>query len=120
MFVNNYFEKDLFLGKITQGGGGFGAGGSRFGSGIGGSGGSGGNVWVNIFLFYDVPYLSIIKVRTGKKFLPAAARYGKRYYQRRKYNKGMYAGMGAGTGYYAGSHMGNRYPYGKYTIILRL
>jgi len=49
--------------------------------------------------------------------LPAAARFGVRYYQRRKYNKGMYAGMGAGAGYYAGSHMGGRYghhhPYGK-------
>lgn len=54
----------------------------------------------------------IIKVRAGKKFLPHAVRFGKRYYQRRKYNKGMYAGMGAGTGYYAGSRMhGPHYPY---------
>lgn len=57
------------------------------------------------------------QVRTGKTFLPHAVRFGKRYYQRRKYNKGMYAGIGAGTGYYAGSRMNNRYgqdhSYGK-------
>jgi hypothetical protein len=47
----------------------------------------------------------IIKVRAGKKFLPQAARFGKRYYQRRKYNKGMYAGVG----YYAGSHAGGHH-----------
>ncbi len=51
----------------------------------------------------------IIKVRTGKTFLPHAVRFGKRYYQRRKYNKGMYAGMGAGAGYYAGSRMSNHH-----------
>jgi hypothetical protein len=58
----------------------------------------------------------ILQVRTGKKFLPHAVRFGKRYYQRRKYNKGMYAGVGAGTGYHAGSqmnHHGQYYPYGK-------
>ncbi len=60
--------------------------------------------------------LLFIQVRAGKKFLPHAVRFGKRYYQRRKYNKGMYAGMGAGAGYYAGSHMSHQdqyYPYGK-------
>ena len=59
----------------------------------------------------------IIKVRAGKKFLPYAIRYGKRYYERRKYNKGMYAGMGAGAGYYAGSRMnqqGDYYPSDGY------
>lgn len=59
------------------------------------------------------------QVRTGKTFLPHAVRFGKRYYQRRKYNKGMYAGMGAGAGYYAGSHMNNHhghyYPHSKLT-----
>jgi hypothetical protein len=51
--------------------------------------------------------------------LPHAVRFGKRYYQRRKYNKGMYAGIGAGAGYYAGSrmgsHHGNYYPQGTET-----
>ncbi|CAF0725661.1 unnamed protein product [Adineta ricciae] len=103
--------------KITHGSGGgsgstfrsSGSGGSRYGSGIsgggfgmGGSGGSGGNAWV----------------RTGKKFLPYAVRFGKRYYQRRKYQKGMYAAAGAGAGYYAGSrmngHHGNYYPDNYY------
>jgi hypothetical protein len=53
----------------------------------------------------------IAKVRTGKTFMPTAVRFGKRYYQRRKYNQGLYAG----AGYYAGSHMGGHYhyPYGK-------
>ena len=84
--------------------------------GIGGSGGSGGNGWVNtIYSFSSMIIvmcwlsLLIIKVRTGKKFLPYAARFGKRYYQRRKYNKGMYAGIGAGMGYYAGSRRRDRY-----------
>jgi hypothetical protein len=58
--------------------------------------------------FFDISIFVIIQVRAGKKFLPYAVRYGKRYYQRRKYNKGMYAGMGAGTGYYAGSRMNNQ------------
>ncbi len=62
----------------------------------------------------------LIKVRAGKKFLPHAVRFGKRYYQRRKYSKGMYAGVG----YYAGSHHGHYYPYhsshGKSTIIILL
>ena len=59
----------------------------------------------------DLSMIVLIKVRAGKKFLPYAVRYGKRYYQRRKYSKGMYAGMGAGAGYYAGSRMNdhNRY-----------
>lgn len=42
--------------------------------------------------------------------------FGKRYYQRRKYSKGMYAGMGAGAGYYAGSrmnHHGHHYQNSK-------
>lgn len=85
--------------KITHSGG----TGSRFSSGVSGSGfssgtggGSGGSAWV----------------RAGKKFLPVAVRFGKRYYQRRKYSKGMYAGIGAGAGYYAGSRMGTRY-YGQ-------
>jgi hypothetical protein len=59
----------------------------------------------------------IVKVRAGKKFLPYAVRYGKRYYERRKYNKGMYAGMGAGAGYYAGNRMnqhGDYYPSDGY------
>ncbi|CAF0780943.1 unnamed protein product [Rotaria sp. Silwood1] len=79
--------------QITHGGG----SGSGFNSRIAGGGfgtggsGSGGNVWV----------------RTGKKFLPQAVRFGKRYYQRRKYNKGMYAGIG----YYGGSH---HHPYPGY------
>ncbi|CAF1485529.1 unnamed protein product [Adineta steineri] len=80
--------------KITSGGGGaFGSrtGGSGGGFGVAGSSGSGGNAWV----------------RAGKKFLPHAVNFGKRYYQRRKYSKGMYAGMGAGAGYYAGSRMNN-------------
>ncbi|CAF1487220.1 unnamed protein product, partial [Adineta steineri] len=81
--------------KIISGGGG-GAFGSRTsgsggGFGVAGSSGSGGNAWV----------------RAGKKFLPHAVNFGKRYYQRRKYSKGMYAGMGAGAGYYAGSRMNN-------------
>ncbi|CAF3236412.1 unnamed protein product [Rotaria socialis] len=78
--------------QITHGGGH-----SAFGSGVAGSGfgagGSGGNSWV----------------RAGKTFLPHAVRFGKRYYQRRKYNKGMYAG----AGYYAGSNM-NRNNYGNH------
>lgn len=54
----------------------------------------------------------MIKVRAGKKFLPHAVRFGKRYYQRRKYSSGMYAGMGGGMGYHAGSHMhGYHRPY---------
>jgi hypothetical protein len=41
------FEKIVFLGQITHGGG-SGGGSSRIGSGIGGGGfGMGGNVWVN-------------------------------------------------------------------------
>ena len=47
----------------------------------------------------------VVQVRAGKKFLPHAVRFGKRYYERRKYSKGMYAGAGAGAGYYAGSRM---------------
>ncbi len=45
-------------------------------------------------------FIIITKAGAGKKFLPQAVRFGKRYYQRGKYNKGMYAG----AGYYAGSH----------------
>ncbi len=51
-FVSPYlwimiFEKIVFLGQITHGGG-SGGGSSRIGSGIGGGGfGMGGNVWVN-------------------------------------------------------------------------
>lgn len=59
-----------------------------------------------------------MQVRAGKKFLPVAVRFGKRYYQRRKYNKAIYAGAGAGAGYYAGSrmnqHHGNYYPNNQY------
>ena len=63
-------------------------------------------------LISDPSIITIIKVRTGKKFLPHAVRYGKRYYQRRKYSSGMYAGMGGATGYYAGSRMhGHHGPY---------
>lgn len=36
----------------------------------------------------------MIKARSSKQFLPAAARFGKRYYQRRKYNTGVYTGIG--------------------------
>lgn len=108
------------LGKITHSGGG---GGSAFGGTSGMSGGSGGSAWVTLL---DDRYLSvlciysffILKVRAGKKFLPYAVRFGKRYYQRRKYSKGMYAGMGAGAGYYAGSHMhrygSNHYYHSKF------
>jgi hypothetical protein len=91
------------------------------GGGSGGfssGGGSGSHAWVDTFLFFLYKYIVIIiKVRTGKKFLPQAVRFGKRYYQRRKYNKGMYAGIGAGAGYHAGSgtgYYGGRYPYGNY------
>jgi len=45
--------------------------------------------------------------------LPAAARYGVRYYQRRKYNKGMYAGMGYYAGSRMGGHYGHNHPHGK-------
>ncbi|CAF4176061.1 unnamed protein product [Rotaria magnacalcarata] len=78
--------------QITHGGGS-----SAFGSGVAGSGfgtgGSGSSSWV----------------RAGKTFLPHAARFGKRYYQRRKYSKGMYSG----AGYYAGSNMNRNY-YGNH------
>jgi hypothetical protein len=106
-FFNNHFENELiFIGKITHS-----IGGSGFGSGSSGGSGSGGgsSVWVRLFHFFktfsDKSTVISIKVRAGKKFLPHAVRYGKRYYERRKYNKGMYAGMGAGAGYYAGSQM---------------
>lgn len=60
---------------------------------------------------------ALYQVRTGKTFLPHAVRFGKRYYQRRKYNKGIYGAAGAGAGYYAGSRMhhgyNRQYPYGK-------
>lgn len=41
--------------------------------------------------------------------MPAAARFGKRYYQRRKYNQGVYVGVAHHRpigyyGYYHGSH----------------
>jgi hypothetical protein len=119
-FVSRYFYHHLqkttdILGKITNGMGGSGSS----GGGISGSGSSGGNVWVRSFSLINL-FLFFIKVRAGKKFLPVAFRYGKRYYQRRKYNKGMYAGIGAGAGagagYYAGGQMdqnGNYYPQGK-------
>ncbi|UJR33713.1 hypothetical protein I4U23_021142 [Adineta vaga] len=105
--------RKITSGSGSGGGGGgissFRSGGNRYGSGMsgggfgmGGSGGSGSSSWV----------------RAGKKFLPVAVRFGKRYYQRRKYSKGMYAGMGAGAGYYAGSrmsgHHGNQYPDNYY------
>lgn len=106
-----------FLGQFAHAGGGstFGSGGSSSSSG------SGGHAWVNIFSFKEIQEISTrvfiwIKVRTGKKFLPTAVRFGKRYYQRRKYSQGVYAGIGAGAGYHAGSHMhhnqyGGYYPY---------
>jgi len=116
-FVGEYFlliaikkrrKSCLYLGQITHNSGSkinSGTSSSRFSSGISGSGfssgsssGSGGNAWV----------------RAGKKFLPVAIRFGKRYYQRRKYSKGMYAGIGAGAGYYAGSRYGSRYPSDGY------
>ena len=111
-------RRQIFLGKITHGTGGssssgFGSGGNKFG--MGGSGGSGGNAWVRSLRFFNVflinRILLFIKVRAGKTFLPHAVRFGKRYYQRRKYNKGMYAGIGAGAGYYAGSRMNNHGNY---------
>lgn len=67
---------------------------SRF-SQSGGATGSGSGVWV----------------RSAKSFLPHAARFGKRYYQRRKYNQGFYGGMGSAVGYRAGSRM-YYHPYG--------
>jgi len=48
--------------------------------------------------------------------LPHATRFGKRYYQRRTSNQGMYAS----AGYYTRSrmsHQGHYYPYGKSRII---
>ncbi len=65
----------------------------------------------------DNPLMIILKVRTGKTFLPHAARFGKRYYQRRTYNQGIYAS----AGYYTGSrmsHQGHYYPYGKSRKII--
>ncbi|CAF3786603.1 unnamed protein product [Adineta steineri] len=67
--------------KITGStGSGFRSGGSRFGIG-----GSGGDVWV----------------RSSKKFLPPAARFGKRYYQRTTYMRT----LPVGTGYHTGSRV---------------
>ena len=91
--------------------------------GFGGSGGAaGGSSWVTKLSLSSrtcMPSTAIlfIKVRAGKKFLPVAVRFGKRYYQRRKYQKGMYAGIGGVAGYHYGSRMNQQdryYQNGKY------
>ena len=108
MFItDNYFEeKSLLLGQMTHGsGGGF------------GSGGSGGHVWVNtvysILMTFFTYQFFILKVRSGKKFLPHAARFGKRYYQRRKYSQGGYRGV---VYYPIVTH--HHHPHGKWTRVI--